>query len=33
MEYENKFVGLNPSNSDSTNNYNITTTQSDTWYN
>lgn len=33
MEYENKFVGLNPIDLDSTNNYNITTTPSDTWYN
>lgn len=29
MEYENKFVGLNPIDSDSTNNYNATTTPSD----
>lgn len=28
MEYENKFVGLNPIDSDSTNNYSITTTPS-----
>jgi hypothetical protein len=33
MEYENKFVGLNPIDSDSTNNYSITTTPSDAWYN
>lgn len=33
MEYENKFVGLNPIDSDSTYNYSITTTPSDAWYN
>lgn len=33
MKYENKFVGLNPIDSDSTNNYSITTTPSDAWYN
>ena len=33
MEYENKFVGLNPIDSDSTNNYSTTTTPSDAWYN
>lgn len=34
MEYENKFVGLNPIDSDTTNNYSIiTTTPSDAWYN
>lgn len=32
MEYENKFVGLNPIDLDSTN-YSITTTPSDAWYN
>lgn len=32
MEYENKFVGLNPADSDSTNN-STTTTSSDAWYN
>lgn len=29
MEYENKFVGLNPIDSDSTNTYSTTTTSSD----
>ena len=29
MEYENKFVGLNPIDLDSTNNYSTTTTPSD----
>ena len=33
MEYENKFVGLNPIDSDSTNNYSIIITPSDAWYN
>lgn len=33
MEYENKFAGLNPIDSDSTNNYSTTTTPSDAWYN
>lgn len=33
MEYENKFVGMNPIDSDPTNNYSITTTPSDAWYN
>lgn len=33
MEYENKFVGMNPIDSDSTNNSSTTTTPSDAWYN
>lgn len=33
MEYENKFVGLNPIDSGSTNNYSIITISSDAWYN
>lgn len=33
MEYENKFVGLKSVDSDSTDNYSITTTPCDAWYN
>ena len=33
MEYEDKFVGLNPVDSDSTNNYSTSITPSDAWYN
>ena len=33
MEYKNKFIGLNYIDSDSTNEYSITTTPSNTWYN
>lgn len=33
MEYENKFVGMNLIDSDSTNNNSITTTPNDAWYN
>lgn len=33
MELENKFIDLDHIDSDSTNNYSITTTPSDAWYN